>query len=57
VSEQVVGNTLRLGRCGNRQVDGVGALTHFEAKESAARLLATDELVHIGRGAPVIGEF
>jgi hypothetical protein len=38
-------------------VDRVGALTHIEAKETAARLLATDELVHVGGGAPVVGEF
>src|SRR5919106_1858738 len=57
VSEQLVGGILRLGWCGDGQVDRVGALAHIEAKETAARLLATDELVHIGRGAPVIGEF
>jgi len=57
VSEQVVGGAFRLGWCGNRQVDHIGALTHIEAKETAARLLPTDELVHIGRGGPVIGQF
>ena len=43
-----------LGWCGNRQVDDVGALTHFEAKEAAARLLATDELVHLHAGAGLL---
>src|SRR5919106_6246272 len=57
VSEQLVGGALRLGWCGDRQVDRVGAITHIEAKETAARLLATDELVYVGRRGPVVGKF
>jgi hypothetical protein len=57
VSKQFVGGALRLGWCRDFQVDRVGALPHIEAKETAARLLAADELVHVGRGGPVVREF